>query len=89
MLIAQNRTGIKFDARWFQNMEDRNVITQIGEMSMRAAINELKSSYFDSIGRYALEVGSVVAKEFEKLEKIRARHQMGMPCLLVNGNLYG
>ena len=67
MLIAQNRTGIKFDARWFQNVEDRNVITQIGEMSMRAAINELKSSYFDSIGRYALEVGSVVAKEFEKL----------------------
>ena len=36
-------------------------------MSMRAAINELKSSYFDSIGRYALETGSVVAKEFEKL----------------------
>ena len=30
MLIALNRTGIKFDARWFQNVEDRNVITQIG-----------------------------------------------------------
>ena len=36
MLIAQNRTGIKFDTRWFQNVDERNVITQIGEMSMRA-----------------------------------------------------
>ena len=38
MLIAQNRTGIKFDARWFQNVDERNVITQIGEMSIRAAV---------------------------------------------------
>ena len=34
MLIAQNRTGIKFDTRWFENSEERNVIPQIGEMSM-------------------------------------------------------
>ena len=67
MLIAKNRTGIKLDARWFENSEDRNVITQIGEMSMRAAVNQLKASYFDSIGRYALEEGTVVFKEYGKL----------------------